>query len=108
MNDIIFGEEDAKYIKKKPHKKVKKSSHKHIYDSYIMIHQTRFNKDRLSPMDYAVLNYCSKCGKIHNMKLFLDEDIIKKFIKRKKVIDVNSITDYFNMKYFPIVRSNDN
>lgn len=115
MDDIMFGEEDAKYIKrKKKNKKVKKASHKHKYDSYIMLQskrkitlKTNFTL-KTNSLDYALVNYCSECGRIKNLKYFLDEETIHKFKKRKKVMIVNSINDYLFVKYIPIARKNDN
>jgi len=81
MDDIMFGEEDAKYKKYKTKKKIKKSNHKHMYDKYCIV---KINSKFLNT---AIVQYCSICGKIYNMNMFPKEEDLKKI---KKVVKFDS------------------
>ena len=81
MNDIMFGEKDAKYKKYKTKKKIKKSDHKHIYDAYCIIE----TKGKF--FNTTIARYCSICGKIYNINMFPKEEDLKKI---KKVVKFDS------------------
>ena len=98
MNDIYFGEEDAKYTKSKPKKKVKKSSHKHSYDGRCVA----INDDRKFILNKSLVEYCTECGKINNIYFFPNQDTIKRLIEQKRYFNVKNSKELFSMKYVPI------
>lgn len=105
MDDIYFGEEDAKYHKKKIRiKKAKKVKHKHIYDKYCAaICGNRKNY-------YGLVNYCSICGKVRSVKLAWESDYdyptIQRLIRQGRFVEVDEV---FNLNYVPIAKEeNDN
>ena len=92
MNDIMFGEEDAKYKKYKPKKRVKKSDHKHTYDAYCII------KTKEKFLNTSIARYCSICGKICNINMFPKESDLKK-IKKIVNFDSDNYAFLYDLKY---------
>lgn len=92
MDDIMFGEEDAKYKKHKTKKKIKKSDHKHTYDAYCII------KTKEKFFNITIARYCSICGKICNINMFPKEEDLKK-VKKVVEFDFNDYTFLYDLKY---------
>ena len=99
-NDIFFGEEDSKYIKKKSKKRIEKSTHRHDYNGYCTTSSIQKNRDS------ALINYCTICGKVKNIIFMVGEDnkTIKKLKKQNRVINVDDfdIKSLLDIKYIPI------
>ena len=101
MDDIYFGEEDARYVKpKNKKKKVKRSNHKHIYDKYCVasVHfkEYTFKED-------VLINYCSICGKINNMNFYANQETIARLKKSGRCFEVEDFKTISDMKYMPIL-----
>jgi len=99
MDDIMFGEEDAKYIKRKPKRKVKKSKHKHDYIWAI-------GETASSKYPQVLVKYCPICGKVDTVRIpFLHEDIKEfeayRYAKRndKVFIPLSSLQDIWTLSY---------
>lgn len=98
MDDIMFGEENQRYIKSKKKKQVKKSNHKHTY--VWAIGETYSEKH-----PEILIRYCSKCGKVDNYRVpFFNEKIssFKEYeeAKDKRVPIINSGNNlFFDLKY---------
>lgn len=97
MDDIYFGEEDAKYIKSKSKKKVKKSKHKHskVYCVAKVLSSTSYK---------PLISYCNECGKIDNVFFLPNPKTVDRLIKQNRIIEVDTIHDLMTMKYVPIVK----
>lgn len=101
-NDIYFGEQEAKYIKKKAKKKVKKSDHKHIYDQYVLA----INGDKRFYNNFLII-YCGICGKVDNLLFDIPLDTINRMRKQGKVYDISGYDGYISdIKYIPIAKEN--
>ena len=97
--DIMFGEENPRYIKPKRKKKVKKSNHKHNY--IWAIGQTDSEK-----FPEILVRYCTECGRVDNIilsRLYCDITDTKEYAEAKKnnpIIIAHSDNQFFcDMKY---------
>ena len=99
MDDIYFGEEDAKYVKPKQKKKAKKSKHKHIYDAYcVAIAPNRHFLNK------ALVKYCSECGKVEDVFLFPNPDTVKRLEKEGRYFKIENEESLCLIEYIPIVK----
>lgn len=79
MDDIMFGEEDAKYIKPKKKRKIKKSKHKHNYIWSI-------GDTTTDNIPQILVRHCTECGKVDNVMFPFFKTTIKTFPEYKEAV----------------------